>query len=400
MSKGFKIKRKSAVISLALGLLLGGGGFAFAYFTAQGAGNGSATVGSASPVNITQIGAAYDSLNANMVYHQDQCFTCASVSAFGNQVHLATTGRLSDVVVAMRNWSDAITNGGLTFTVYNVGAGNSVGSVIASDHQLFNFPAWNSITQRPSVSNITFDFSSQNVTLPSNVIYGITYDDPTGSPPGDPAGEASLNVGLSNAASELSVGSDPIAGYVYVNTSNLSGWESDSGTCGGNNPTLNTFVPTYIYCGNTPPANVGAYGDSTGYDIPSVEFNVVGGVVPPLYPGDNPQNIEYAIANPGLGSSRVSNVTVAVAYDSANGFVQSDPGHAGSDVANCYASWYQVTNSPQAVNTDVAGHSTTMFNAPKQIVAAGNVVTLQMLNPNQSQDACQGAQLALVFTSN
>ena len=112
------------------------------------------------------------------------------------------------------------------------------------------------------------------------------------------------------------------------------------------------------------------------------------------------QNIGYAITNPNQGSDRVNAVTVSVAKDAANGDIESTPGHTDTDVAGCLASWYQVNNSPQTLNKDVAAGSTYIVNAPVQQSVAGNVISIQMLNLPLSQDACQGHTVGLIFSSN
>lgn len=52
-AKMFNTKRKIAAAGLTAAIILGTGGVAAAYFTSTGSGNGSATVGTASPWNVT-----------------------------------------------------------------------------------------------------------------------------------------------------------------------------------------------------------------------------------------------------------------------------------------------------------------------------------------------------------
>src|ERR1035438_9949200 len=105
----------------------------------------------------------------------------------------------------------------ITLNIYNVGAGNAVGSFIASDTQSFNIPfrpsanascrsgEWydntataliygvtaDNLCHNGLANNITFNgsaFSTPNITLPGSVIYGIAYS--TGSNPNGGNGPA------------------------------------------------------------------------------------------------------------------------------------------------------------------------------------------------------------------
>ena len=399
--KIFKTHKKLAVSSLALVVALVTGGAAYAFLTGGGSGQGSATVGSVSQLSITQVGSAYDSLITSNAYVQDQCFSCVSITEFGNSIHLATTGQLSDVVVAVRNWGDAF-NGAATLNIYNP---SDLTTPIATDTQNFNIAvatvdvgnSWSS-TSVPSVTNLTFDFSSQDVTLPSNVVYGITY--------GSASDWGNVNIALSSSATNLTVGTDPSPGYVWVTGTNPNpiAFAGDANSCSGTT-TSGAFSPEYMWCGFNA-NNPGAYGNVGGAsaDIPAVEFNVVGGGIPTLYPSDPPQPIEYAITNPGA-AQQVDSVTATIRTDSGNGLVETWNGSAWVDVPGCYAEWFQINNSPQALNYTVPENSTTIFGSAMQTTVAGDVLSIQMLNgaPGagpQNQDACEGATLGLVFSSN
>ncbi len=399
--KFFRTHKKVAVAGLAATVALVAGGVAFAYFSGGGTGQGSAQVGSASALSITQVGAAYDSLITSNAYAQDQCFTCGdSLTEFGNSIHLGTTGELSDVVVAVRNWGDGF-SGEVTFNIYNP---SNLTTPIAADTQTFNInqatvDTGNTWTPSsvPSVTNLTFDFSSQDVTLPSNVVYGISY--------GSEADFGNVNVALSSSAN-LTVGSDPSAGYVWVLSpyDNPLAFNNDANSCSGDT-TPGAFSPEYVWCGFNA-NNPGAYGNpgGQGADIPAVEFNVVGGGVPALFPGDPAQPIEYAITNPGA-AQQVNSVTATIRTDSGDGYVETWNGANWIDVPGCYAEWFQINNSPQALNDTLTGNSTTIFGSTLQAHVAGNVLSIQMLNgaPGagpQNQNACEGATLGLVFSSN
>jgi IPT/TIG domain len=229
---------------------------------------------------IPPTGPAYDSLiplNGGDPYTQDQTFAGAFVVEFGNEIHLATSGQVTNVVVGMRNWGTAVSQLPITLTLYNprVSLANEEvtgpGSVITSVTQDFNVPARIGATD-PSAFDITFNLATQRRILPSTIVYGISFT-AFGKAP-------ALNVALSSSAKNLLVGSDTYDGYVHVKIygSTFGGWDIDAGTCGS--PKATTFVATYIYCGNVSTLNVGAYGGATNADIPAVEFNVMG--APPL----------------------------------------------------------------------------------------------------------------------
>lgn len=395
------LKRKSIYFGLAAGLVLALGGTAFAFFTSTGSGTGVAKTGTTSALTITQVGAAYDSLipGSGDPYVQDQTFGGAGLTQFGNEITLATTGQLSDVVVPFRNWG-AATSGPVTLDIYNpvggsVADGSTPGSLIASETATLTIGAAISINTTPSDPvNLTFDFSSQDVTLPSTIVFAISFD-----PNANSGALSSVNPALSSSATDISVGSDPAPGYAFINMVNstwAAGWSATETDC--DVPTVfGTLAAIKVDCGSQAPDNTGAYGTSAGNDIPAVEFNVLGGIVPPLYPGDT-QNIGYAFTNPGH-SVHVNSVTVSVPYDPSNGEVETTPGETGTDAPGCYASWYQINNSPQTLNTDV-GTGTTLFGPTEQNTVAGDVISITMLNPNVNQDACQGVNVPLVFSSN
>ena len=102
------LRRKRFVVPAIVGAIaLVGAGVAYAYFTSTGCGTGSAQVGSAKALTITQIGAGYDSLIPSNTYSQDQCFACDGPQEFGNEITLSTTpnaAELINVVVAIDNW--------------------------------------------------------------------------------------------------------------------------------------------------------------------------------------------------------------------------------------------------------------------------------------------------------
>src|ERR1039458_6190762 len=95
------MNKKVLVVGVAVAVFLGVGGAAFAYFTSTGSGTGSAQVATAVPVVIHQIGPVYDSTIALADYQYSQAFNGPEITQFGNEVTLASTGPLNNVVVAM-----------------------------------------------------------------------------------------------------------------------------------------------------------------------------------------------------------------------------------------------------------------------------------------------------------
>ena len=368
--------KKVAVVGLVVALVIGVGGAAFAYFSTTGTGSGAAQVGTASNVTITQIGAAYNSLVTGNGYVQDQTYGGQGLTEFGNEVNLSATGILSNVVVAMRNYDGPMTGLPITLTFYAPGAtAGSVGSALISDTQNFNFAGPNA-DGSPSVSNITFDFSSDAFPLPSPVVYSVGWDT------GLTAYAGGLNVALSNAATQNTVGSDVYPGYVFADSTWSTGLTGDAGSCA--TEPMNSFQLVQVWCNDTPLNNWGAYGNSTGADIPAVQINVVGGSTPPLYPGDT-QEVDFAITNPNPGNVYVNTVTIALKTDGGDAANQSS-----TDIPGCLAAWFTINGSPVSLAQNIPS-GTTQFQG---------VANIQMLNPAIAQNACVGATVGLSFTSN
>ena len=192
-----------------------------------------------------------------------------STSEFGDRIQFASGGRkLFTVTQTMSSWgcqaghwysNDCVSLPGSTFThpltlnIYNVGAGNSVGTLIGSVTQTFAIP------YRPSASagcsdgrwfnpadstcyngyatNVTFNLGG--LVVPNQVIYSIAYNTshsgyvPIGSgaacyaSPGG-CGYDSLNVGLEG---NPTVGSAPAPADAYNNTT-YAPYYCDGGTGG------------------------------------------------------------------------------------------------------------------------------------------------------------------------
>jgi hypothetical protein len=370
--------RKRAIVASGAVILLGATA-AFAFFATTGAGTGSAQTGKlAHDLSITQVGAGYSSLissNSPDPYIQDQCFACASISEFGNDITLAKTGaqQLVSVQVAMRNWGGAITNLPMTFSINNTVDGP------ISDTENFSFPAASG-PDTPSASTITFNFKTQAAFVDQEFVYGITFD-----PNFDLGAAGGLNVALASSANNLSVGTDTVPGTVYVNTTAGPGIAGDFPAC--TTPGVG-FAQVTTNCGPASASNTGAYGttaqvQSGNADIPAVQVNVVGGVVPSLYPGGPSQPIDFAITNPNSSSVFVNSVTTSITTLSNTG--------SNGGLEACATSMYAV--SPTTTGT--------VGNVPQgTTIYSPSGVSISMTDDGHNQNNCQGAIVNLSFTSN
>ena len=230
-----------------------------------------------------------------------------SFNEIGNEVNLApSTEPLTDVTVTMSSW--ACETGGwtgptpctttpgqtyavpITFNIYNPGATpGTVGSLITTETQSFNIPyrpSANSVTNPGGTQcsgapngesewydtatgtcyngladNVRFDFTSKNVTLPSTVVYGISYDTDNHGP--NPIGGTtsptdSLNVAFTTESTDVSVGSDANPGNIYVNSASATNTNLFCSTV-----TPDVFMEASNGCvSGSPPTN----------DIPAVQF--------------------------------------------------------------------------------------------------------------------------------
>jgi hypothetical protein len=184
-------------------------------------------------------------------------FEATSTSEFGDYVHLAGVNRgLTTVTVTMSDWalhSDYPTmpttgwSHPITVNIYS-GQNGVPGALLATTTKDVSIP-WRPVADptcpggtawRASDANCyngiafnaTFDFSSQNVTLPDDVIVGVAYNtaDYGAAPIGSPGPYNSLNVGAPNGQT-ASVGSDDNADNVFWNTSFADFYE-DNGAAG------------------------------------------------------------------------------------------------------------------------------------------------------------------------
>jgi len=328
---------------------------------------GASVVETAQSLRWLKRGAGYDSLVSTNSYIQDQCFTCAGITEFGDHVTLSgtTAEQLVTVVLAVRNWGTAITKT-RTFTITT-----TVASPV-SDTQSFSFPAASG-PDSPSVTNVVFNFASQGAVVDHSFLYGIS------------GLSTGLNVALSNSANDLVVGSDTTPGYVWVNTK-YSTLGNDFPPC--TSATTGVYARVKTNCGHASPSNPSAYGTTTevnttgNADIPAVEINVVGGTAPGLSPGGPAAAVNFAITNPGQTRVHVGHVTTSITSVSTAGTTTA--------IAACTATTYGLNNPTVTVDENVPP-GTSLFNA------TGSSVFIK--TSGTTQNNCEGAVIHLHFAS-
>jgi hypothetical protein len=82
-------------------------------------------------------------------------------------------------------------------------------------------------------------------------------------------------------------------------------------------------------------------------------------------------------------------VTISVAVD-GSGQVETVPGDASSAVIGCYGSWFVINGSPVTLGITLAAG---------QSVNEVGTANIQMTNTATNQDACQGVDIGLNFSS-
>ncbi len=187
-------------------------------------------------------------------------YEATGAAEFGGIVGFAGGSPLAidSVTVAMSNWAyesewEALgTSAGysipLTLNLYDVGPGDTVGPLIATE-TVDAFIPWrpepdpavcpagannayqasNGACYNGSLSTVTFTFTSLSV--PQQIIYGLAYNttDYGSSPTGVAGPYDSLNFAL--ASTGALVGSDPLPGTAYWNTANAGDY-ADGGAAG------------------------------------------------------------------------------------------------------------------------------------------------------------------------
>ena len=184
---------------------------------------GSRGGGEPNPYPVTS--SLYNSTTVSSNYVWSMAFEATGANQLGNDITLANGGgRLGHVVVSMANFAPASSSAPLpiTLNIYNPSAnepGNGVapGSLIATETVTVTPPGTATGSTFPlgpptygiDNFNVTFNFQSQKITLPSEVVYDIAYDNYTV--------DTGLNVNLSYESSSVpSVGADTYPGYLFV----------------------------------------------------------------------------------------------------------------------------------------------------------------------------------------
>jgi hypothetical protein len=318
---------------------------------------------------------------------------------FGNRVNLNGSGLISSAIVDMSNAGTTTGTMSITFSIYEVGSGTSPGPLLASStNTAVSVPATStgydpSLPAPWGLANFSATFDNFIYTpyfltnyypaaLPSTVVYGITYNDQQNTVDGG------VNPQLSFEPADISVGSDADPGYLFVALASASGGQDVA----PGEVTCSTGSTTFTeYSTASGPDNCG-YG--TPALVPAVQINLTG-TASGVWPGGPAQPINFTVYNPGSSGVTVNTVTVGVAEDSTgdanNGAVESVAGDASTAVAGCAADWFTVNGSPLTLNEPVG---------PGDTISVNGAVSLSMINESYSQDACQGANVGLTFTSN
>ena len=393
------LKKKRFLIPVAVAVAMIAGGSAFAYFDTAGAGTGSASVGTASNLQITQTGTVgYNSRIAPSLYVWSQCWECVQASEIGEEINLAGGGgQLNNVVVDMQNWNTPAGMESFTLNIYDVAAGDLPGPLLASSTVDAPVPATstgeNGVPPTYGIApfSVTFDnftytaddYSNYGGALPGTVVYGV--EGFTTSQPG-----AGVNLSLSSE-SYITAGSDAASGTVFVA---LTGTPGDAApgelTCSTGSTTFAQYPTTAgTNCGW---ASVPApWGPNV---IPAVQFNM-DSTLSGLYPGGPVQDINLSVYNPGSTPVQLNTLTVSVPYNSDTGDVETTAGDPATDVLGCNVNWFSINGG---------GISTT--GTFDETVPAGGTIALtgdfniSMINEPYSQDACEGANFGLTFSSN
>jgi hypothetical protein len=231
--------------------------------------------------------AAYDSMTVSSNYVWSQGFTAPTgITQLGNDVTLLAGGKLDDVVVSMGNFNAASASASLpiTLNIYNPngnlgepGNGVAPGSLITSVTVNVTPPGTTngfSASAPPTYGidnfNVTFNFQGKNITLPTEVVYGIAYDNTTV--------DTGLNVNYSYDSSSVpSVGADTYPGYLFVATNGTNSGNADIGGSTGQVTCQNVSTAFEQY--STQPSVYGsnacglaALPVGPGLLVPAVEF--------------------------------------------------------------------------------------------------------------------------------
>jgi hypothetical protein len=354
---------------------------------------------------------AYNSRIAPSLYDWSQCWTCVQANQIGEEINLAGGGgQLSNVVVDLTNFDTPAGTESFTLNIYDAAKDGLPGALLATDTQSFSVPATstglNGIPPTYGLANfsVTFDhftytaddYSSYGGTLPGTVVYGIT---PNISFSSQVEPGSGVNLQLSSEA-DITAGSDADSGTVFLST---TGGNGDAGgstgelTCQDVNTTFaqySTAANANDTCGW---ASVPApWGPNV---IPAVQFNMAS-TESGLYPGGPSQPINLTVYNAGSSAVQLSTVTVAVAADGTSGpgagYVETTPGDTSTDVTGCVSNWFDINGSPLTATATL-----------DETVPAGGTISVtgdfdisMPADAIDNQDACQGTNVGLNFSSN
>ena len=389
------LRRKKFVLPAIAGIAaLVGAGVAYGYFTSSGSGTGSAQVGSATNLVITQTNGAamYDSLIDPSSYQWSMQYP--SGGEFGNDIQLANGGGLlSSVVVELANFLAGTTaTGPITLNIYTppaTGGSVTAADLIATDTQSFNVPG-TSTGYAPTPSNANLGIDNDPVTfnqftygnlapkgmavpLPSTVVFGISFS--SSAPSG-------VNVDMSSGSSpdQITVGSDPHTGWLFY--SQPSGTTNGEITCSNVSPVFTEYNTTV-----QEPANCGMdnYSNQQLWSIPAVEFNT-SATMSGLVPNSVPQPVDFTVTNPGTSTEALNGVTISVAYDPSNNEVESTPGDTSTDVSGCYYYWFDTSGETWSGGSIAPG---------SPVSGAGSI--WMATDTTDNQNACEGASIGLIF---
>jgi len=416
-------RRKITVVGASVALIAGVSGLAAAFFTTSGGGAGDAPVGTSSNVVIHQVGdTIYDSTVSPTPDNVPSLgYEATSVYQLGAEITpVSTTAPLSTVVVDMSSWAcqsgswdnsdgtctttpGATFPASITFNIYNPTtlSGNPSAAPEYTDTQTFNIPfrpssncptddtAWQDPVTDACYHGletpITFNFAPQDIVLSGPVVYGIEYTTSDYGPGATHTDETqpinSLNVALDTESTDVTVGSDTNPGNVFA-----------AGTVGGGDwapgeVTNSTGVAGYTSYSTTA---VGNNGFGSTDNIPAVQFNTSGSGLADLYPTPpgSADTLNLNIANTGTTPAYVQTLSVAVASNGTD--IESTPGDANTVVPGCLASWFTVNNSPATLDVSIPAGSS----------INNNSISVQLTESGSNQDACEGASVGLVFSSN
>ncbi len=124
----------------------------------------------------------------------------------------------------------------------------------------------------------TFDFSSQDLVLPAQVVYGISLPQLA---PNDQTPLGSLNMDLSSEGYDVTAGADVYPGHVFVQSSETAILHTTMGNCPGDNLVAGSFegIPVMCpdgYARNTPSGEGVQPGGLWMNNIPAISLSSVG----------------------------------------------------------------------------------------------------------------------------